>query len=173
MTPLKPPEPPVDSARPQLTFRPDAAKRGPVPVDLQAPRGTRQLRQCLSLALQCDGGRPTGEQDQTWPWSRTCPAATTRSAPGGLPAKSSTGATAPTPRTDELTLDWDTFGIDTDRGQRLMTLTAPPHAPQIQLCRFPHRGSRQGQPLRPAHWPSRSCHTNRLVSTVSPAVQPS
>ena len=40
------------------------------------------------------------------------------------------------PVAGELTLDWDTFESDTDPGQRLMTMTAPPHSPTHQALQF-------------------------------------
>lgn len=40
------------------------------------------------------------------------------------------------PVAGELTLDWDTFASDTDPGQRLMTMTAPPHSPTRQALQF-------------------------------------
>ncbi|TDZ98529.1 helix-turn-helix transcriptional regulator [Mycobacteroides salmoniphilum] len=40
------------------------------------------------------------------------------------------------PVAGELTLDWDTFASDTDQGQHLMTMTAPPHSPTHQALRF-------------------------------------
>ncbi|MFD6059592.1 helix-turn-helix domain-containing protein [Rhodococcus wratislaviensis] len=40
------------------------------------------------------------------------------------------------PVAGELTLDWDTFTSDTDQGQHLMTITAPPHSPTHQALQF-------------------------------------
>lgn len=40
------------------------------------------------------------------------------------------------PVAGELTLDWDTFASETDAGQRLMTMTAPPHSPTHQALQF-------------------------------------
>jgi transcriptional regulator with XRE-family HTH domain len=40
------------------------------------------------------------------------------------------------PVAGELTLDWDIFASDADPGQRLMTLTAPPHSPTHQALQF-------------------------------------